>query len=389
MTNIFTRFLFPARFVLCLLFIQLFISTDAFSQGKFLDGYIISPSGDTLKGLIQYEEWDANPYHINFTNPEGIVQKIFSSEVKGFFILKTNEIYKSHRIGMLNIDLRESYNVAPSLQAKDSSDYFLKEITFGLHASLLEYKNTDGVPHYFLKKQSKLTELFNYPFYRIVDNKKYLILYDQYKNQLPLLLSDSQSFDIKIPSYDRKNLKTYIEKYNESFGVIKYKKEADEQSDFNVDLNFSAGVEGWNEPGMNLKYKPSYGIGIRFNLSRNFHNRYIKLNYQIIPSVQIAQVYTNYAEEKIDFKAFEAGIGSYFGSGKIKPFAGIDCSFPTPNWRTAILAPHFGIGFLRQFNLEVSHLIDLYSVVSKNPFFNKPRVSISYYLNLNKLFTRK
>ena len=115
----------------------------------------------------------------------------------------------------------------------------------------------------------------------------------------------------------------------------------------------------------------------------------IKLNYQVIPGVQISEVYPNFADEKVSFKALEVGMGTYFGIKDLKPFLGLDCSFPAPNWRTAILGPQFGFGYRRQFNLEVSHLVNIYSVVSKTPFFNIPRISLSYYLNLNTLFKRK
>ena len=379
-----------SRFFFIALFTTFLVSTDVFSQGKFLDGYVISLKGDTLKGTIKYEEWDASPSFINFTDQKGVLQKIFSSEVKGFFIIKTGEKYESHRIGILNIDLRESYNIAPSLETRDSSEYFLEEIVFGLYASLLAYKNTAGVSHYFLKKGPRLTELYNYSFYKTVNAKKYLIDYDEYKNQLPKLLSDSEKFSVKIPSYDRKSLKAYIEKYNESLGATEYKKVPNKQtSDFNVDVSFNAGVEGWEEPGMSLNYRPSYGMGIRFNLARNFYNRYVKLNYQIMPGVQISEVYPNFADEKVSFKALEVGVGTYFGIKDLKPFLGLDCSFPAPNWRTAILGPQFGFGYRRQFNLEVSHLVNIYSVVSKTPFFTIPRISLSYYLNLNTVFKRK
>ena len=55
-----------SRLFFVALFAAFLTSTDVFSQGKFLDGYVISLKGDTLKGTIKNEGWDQSPAYIDF-----------------------------------------------------------------------------------------------------------------------------------------------------------------------------------------------------------------------------------------------------------------------------------------------------------------------------------
>jgi hypothetical protein len=363
---------------------------QVYGQGKFLDGYIISIKGDTLKGQIRYEAWDISPNFIDFSDKNGVVQKISSEDSKSFFVSQVNETYRSKKIGILNIDLNQFYTVAPSIIAKDSARTFLREIISGSNASLLEFINSAAESHFLLDKDSKLTELINYPFYRTINDKKYLIVYDDYKNQLSNLLSDSKNFKMSIPSYTENSLRKYIKRYNESLGEEEYSIKADKfESGSSIDFLLSVGIEGWTEPGVNLKNSISYGIGFRVNLARKFNNRYIKINAFLNPRVFTGEVYNYIPNEKISLKTIEIGTGTYIGTGKIRPFAGLDYGFPLDNWRSTSLSPHFGIGYRRQFNIEISHFANFTSIVSEIPFFNRPRITLNYSLNLNMLFKKK
>lgn len=392
MINIFTRFPLPARFVFCLLFFQLFISAKVFSQGKFLDGYVISSKGDTLKGFIRYKDWDESPAKIDFTSElNGKVQSFDAREIKEFYISTINLRYKSRKIGIPDIDLDATYNTPPSLIAKDSLTIFLQEVVSSSQASLLEYINDNKVFHYYLEKDEKFTELINYSFYRLIRNNRRLLTYDDYTKQLPELLADSPNFKLEVPDYSQKDLQKYVQKYNESLGEKKYQS-GSTVSNFTFDINFNGGLESWKENNLTIKNKITYGFGMRLNLPRNFHNRYVKLNLSLIPGIftyLIDGTNNIYDIKKITVKTIELGLGSYIGSGKIKPFAGIDVSLPLKSWRTSILGPNVGIGFLQKFNLEISHFVNFYSAFVNTPLINKPRITLNYYLNLNNLFKKK
>ena len=382
-------FALPFSFVLFL--ILLLPQKNALGQGNFLPGTTISFKNDTATGFIRYPGWDENPKHIEFRrNNETDIQKLDAKSIAEFHIPSQNLIYKSRKIGVININPTAVYSTPPSLQVKDSIVILLREITSGPEISLLEYREALS-SHYYLEKKGILTELINYPFYRLVGEKTYLQTYDNYKKQLPELLSDSPELTTILPGYTKKELRKFIDKYIESVGVKKSIPESHNDEAF-IDLNLNAGAEAWREQGLTLKPKMTYGFGLRVSLPRKFHNRYVKFNMSIIPDIALNEIYNPSdpnLTDKVTLKTIELGIGTSIGSRKIRPFIGLDYAFPIRSWRSSILSPHAGIGYRRKFTLEVSHFANLNAVFMPIPLFSKPRITFNYYLNLNSLFSKK
>jgi len=392
MISISTRSTFLSRFLFVVFFAVFIVSTAAFSQGKFLDGYVISSKGDTLKGLIRYEGWDQSPLYIDFRDSQSI-RKLNTKEITEFYIDSLNTRYLSRKIGIVNITLKKLYSIPPTLETKDSLVIFLREVTSGPKATLLEDINASGDFHYYLEKDHKLVELIYYPFYRLANDKKTLLKYDNYKNQLPDILSDAKNFKAKLPYYGNKSLQRYIEKYNKSFNELAYSHSSGQEYDFTVDLIFQTGLESWREPSATFTNKLFYGFGARVNLPRKLHNRYIRMNLSLIPGMANEKIYggnNTFPDKSLStLTTWEIGAGSHFGYKKFKALAGMDVSFPIKPWRTVILGPRLGISYLRKFSLEISHFANLYFVFSDIPFFNRPNISLNYYLNLNTLFKKK
>jgi hypothetical protein len=361
--------------------------SPGFGQGKMLDGYIVSAKGDTVKGFIRYDGWGTSPMTIDFAKERnGQLDKVGPDVASRFFLIPLNERYVGKRIGILNIDLSKTYELAPSFEAKDSVTVYLREITSGPKATLLEYLDPTEQSHFFLEKDGKLTELFNYPFYRLTGGKKYLIQYDEYVRQLPVLLGDGAD-NGPVRGYSAKELRRYVDRYNGVSTSGKQSKSPAAESEMEIDAYVMGGVEAWEETDLNLGATPTFGLGVRVNLPRRFHNRYFKILFATIPGVSVSKVYNYTPDEKISLNTLEVGAGTYIGSGDFRPNIGFEYSFPLDSWRTSILGPHIGVSFRRQFSLEVSHFANLSSLVSDEvAFFNRPRISLNYYLNLNKLF---
>ncbi len=358
-----------------------------FGQGKMLESYIVSPEGDTTRGFIRYDGWGTSPMTVDFAKEKGgIVEKVGSDAAAQFYIAPLNERYVSKRIGILNIDLSKTYEQAPSLEAKDSVTVYLRQITSGPKATLLEYLDLAEQSHFFLEKSGKSKELYNYPFYRLSGGKKYLIQYDEYVRQLPVLLADGTD-NGPVRGYTAKELGRYVDRYNGVNTSEKRNKSAAAESEMEIDAFVMGGIEAWEETDVNLGTTPTFGAGLRVSLPRRFHNRYFKILFATMPGVSVSKVYNYIPDEKISLNTLEVGAGTYIGSGNLRPNIGFEYSFPLDSWRTSILGPHVGISFRRQFSLEVSHFANLSTLVSDEvPFFNRPRISLNYYLNLNKLF---
>lgn len=376
------------RFIGFSVFLSFWFSVSVLGQGKFLEGYILSPGKDTTRGFIRYEGWDVSPDKIDFARiQQGPFESMTCGQVSEFYIKAINEKYVCKKIGVLNIDLSQTYAIAPSIEAKDSVMVFLKVITSGSRATLFEHLNGQSESHYYLEIPGQLTELINYPFYRTMGNKKYLLTYDQYKKQLVRLLSDSE-MNLSVPMYSEKGLRKYVDAYNESFDGKKIENGVSSESDFEFDINFNAGTEAWKEPGLKLENKATFGVGVRMNLPRRFHNRYFKINFSMIPGASVTKMYNYIPDEKINLKTVEFGVGTFVGSGKIRPNIGMDYSYPMDSWRSTIIGPHMGIAYNRKFSLEISHFANFNTLFSDIAFFNRPRISLNYYLNLNSLFRK-
>lgn len=356
-----------------------------FGQGKMLESYIVSPEGDTTRGFIRYDGWGTSPMAVDFAKEkEGVVEKVGPDAAAQFYIASLNERYVSNRIGILNIDLSKTYELAPSFEAKDSLTVYLRQVTSGPKATLLEYLDLAEQSHFFLEKDGKLKELYNYPFYRLTGGKKYLVQYDEYVRQLPALLSDGAGLGA-VRGYSAKDLGRYVDRYN---GVSEKaaSKAISTESEMEIDVFVMGGMEGWKETEIGLDTRPTFGAGLRINLPRRFHNRYFKILFSSQGSISETEIYGYTFGQNIKLNTLEVGAGTYMGSGNFRPNLGFEYSFGLKGWRSAILGPHAGISFRRQLSLEVSHFANFGSLFSDVEFFNQPRISVNYYLNLNKLF---
>lgn len=372
------------------LMIGVIVAVMAFSrvsgQGKPLYGYVVSAKGDTAKGYIRYDGWGTSPMTVDFAKEKnGPFEKIGQDEASQFFLAPLNERYVSKRIGVLNIDLSKTYQIAPSFEAKDSVTVYLREVTTGPKATLLEYLDPTEKPHFFLEKEGKLTELLYYSFYREVRGRKYLIQYEEYERQLPVLLGEG-SDNSHLRDYSAKALGRYIDRYNGITDQVKHTRTPSIESEMQIDVHVMGGLEGWEEEGVNLGTRPTFGAGLRIDLPRRFHNRYFKILFSTIRGVSESEVYNYTSKKKVNLNTLEIGMGSYIGSGNIRPNLGLEYSFPMDSWRSSIFGPHIGISYKRLLSLEVSHFANFSAVLTNIMFFNRPRISLNYYLSLNKFF---
>jgi hypothetical protein len=358
---------------------SLTLQTNLLAQGKLVEGYIITSQNDTIRGLVKDEGWTKSPESIQFKSINEQLRTISAVDARGFGILSSNEIYKSKKIGLLDITLTQMYMTAPFLETKDSVQLFLQEIVTG-RAELYEFLNASEQPHYFIEKNNFLKELYNYPFHKSIDDKAYLLVYDDYKKQLAKLCSDADGFKAFMPPYQRKYLKQYVEKYNGTFsGNHKIFKSENNGVTFDVDVN--AALENLNQPPVVINNKFTYGIGLRINFPRKFRNRYLKFNIFVTPNALPGIKYTSY--EKISLKTLEIAVGSHFGAGKVRPYLGFQYSGVYKGHRPDFIGFQTGVSFKRRISLEIGHFANFNSAISKSKLFTPPRISLHYMLNFN------
>src|ERR1700744_6338801 len=55
-----------SKFRSYLMFVAFLLPLSLSAQSNYKPGYVVNSKGDTLRGFIDYQEWDANPDVINF-----------------------------------------------------------------------------------------------------------------------------------------------------------------------------------------------------------------------------------------------------------------------------------------------------------------------------------
>jgi len=135
-----------------ILFIILLSPWFASAQSNYKPGYAITLKGDTLKGFINYKEWDENPSSIDFKSnlSDKTSQKLTTDDVK-IFSISGYESYQKYT-GLIGTDYVDPNHIN---YGKDTSfrtaTVFLKKLAEGKNVVVLSY--SDGIrSHYYIEE---------------------------------------------------------------------------------------------------------------------------------------------------------------------------------------------------------------------------------------------
>lgn len=178
------------KYFYCLLFSLL--GTTAFAQSNFQPGYVVNAQGDTLKGYIDYREWDSNPRSIAFKDNSG--SNIFTpSEIRAFEI-NGLEKYVSYT-GKISTDKTRFPNLDDHLDTSFAKQtVFLKMITQGKYLTLYTYSDFTKSRCFLAEQNAEPFELIFRQYYG-EDSK--VITSDIYKGQL-IVYANKYSAPVKV-----------------------------------------------------------------------------------------------------------------------------------------------------------------------------------------------
>lgn len=195
------------------------------AQNNFVEGYVVTHSGDTLKGLIDNKEPDYTVDAVNFRGEDGAEAIFRPEDITGFFF-PGREYYESYSVSM-DLSPVKITELAQSDIRRIVPDtvVFLQLLVKGM-ASLYFLMDRNEKEHFYIRKDSDtLTELQIKYFLRRSSeyssrNTNVLIRQENYKGQLSLLLNDCNEVKSLITStpYERDPLMKLIKKYNECTG---------------------------------------------------------------------------------------------------------------------------------------------------------------------------
>jgi hypothetical protein len=156
---------------LCLLIAYLAIPLTSFSQTNFKEGFIIKLNTDTVKGFINYREWDKSPKKVQFKNSlkDANPLSLDPSQIKEFSVIGF-EKYVSY-IGNVSMDPTKYPNLPTGLDTTSTIDtIFLKPITSGQNIIFLVNQDNIKKRLYFLENGQTPVEL-RYHQYFFGDSK--------------------------------------------------------------------------------------------------------------------------------------------------------------------------------------------------------------------------
>ncbi|MCD4790902.1 MAG: hypothetical protein K8R37_12965 [Bacteroidales bacterium] len=294
------------KFYTIFLIINLFIINSTFSQKNFEPGYVINIKGDSIKGLIDYRNWEKNPESIIFkTNL--YAKEIIYTPIDIIKFCVANEIYMS---GIVEID--ESpfktkdltyYNVAQN----KIDTVFLQTLIYG-EKSLFSLKDKKGKKHFFIGMDNEFETLIFRQYLKKVSGNTIIVKNENYKGQLILYFQDCPSLREKISNvnYTEKSLiNLFLNYYECNKSSIEYQKKTDK-------LSIETGIIG----GLSLtelKFKSNYfyeivyanyplsinlslGLFCDLILPRN-HGKWSIYNELIYTTYKVNDEYMNYESE--------------------------------------------------------------------------------------------
>ncbi|GAB3501596.1 hypothetical protein [Emticicia fontis] len=165
------------------------IAFSAFSQKNYVKGYIILKNQtDTLKGLIDDQDWTVNPTSINFMDFNNREQSYSINKLSSFGVTDK----ESYLIGKTDLDItpfetNKLIKDRNQIIAKDTLQAFL--VLLKADYSLLYLKDATDKEHFFYKDGQKIIELTNHKFLQQRGDKLFEFNNKLYQKQLEMLFN--------------------------------------------------------------------------------------------------------------------------------------------------------------------------------------------------------
>jgi len=216
-------------------------SVPALAQKNFKPGWIVRLNGDTLRGEINYRNWEQNPKSFTFRLNERDephtcnVYQLQSFEVTGYDRYLKAEIVKD----ALPVNVNELTEPGTLRWVRDT--VFLRALLIGERVSL--YELVDEKPHYFIREKGREPEELLYRIYLNTGNATTSTIQYIFRDQLKRFGADDKKLQRQI---------------NQA-----YYTESDLQKIVRT-INGQGSVTDLNQPKGNL-FRPYAGLGVSYN----------------------------------------------------------------------------------------------------------------------------
>lgn len=189
----------------------------AFGQNRFVDGYVVISSGDTIKGFIKDQNWRVNPSSIKFRKgADGGTTTYTAAEIK-LFRTFSGTYYESKAV-MYDRSPVELALLSTSAEPRWEKDTLLLEVVVKGQVNLYYLVDATSKKHFFVEKAGSdlAEELLDVRYLVYQNGVKTASSTQQYKSQLRNYMGDCQEVQGRIlqTEYNLTSLRALTTKYN-------------------------------------------------------------------------------------------------------------------------------------------------------------------------------
>lgn len=265
---------------------------SVFAQETFESGSLITPSGDTLHGYIDYRNWYLNPESVRFKSSPEAPEKTFTlQDLQGFNV--HHETYTKATVWLnTSTDQLQQLSTSPTPQLEERT-VFLRTLVEGVK-SLYYLKDTKDRTHFYIRRD-RTYELLTYYRYKVsTEQSAQIAVLDTYKEQLKSYFSDCAETQKKVSfaAYNQISLQKLFENYFRNCGHTTEIRTTTRER-IKVQVGLVAGLtyttlkfSGPSSlPNFSSSYGPAGGLSLKLGLPRTrqrlaIHNELLYTSYR-------------------------------------------------------------------------------------------------------------
>jgi hypothetical protein len=255
-----------------------------FAQKNIVKGYLVTNTGDTLRGTINNKDWLKNPAFILFKSDlSSKIEKISPLQIKSFSVSDKGDIYESHKVSIdlsphIEMQIFSLDNTADMKVIVPDTTLFLSVLVRG-NATLYHFYDTNTKPHYYYSKkgENEINELILQKATYYKNNVQFIGEDKKYQNQLTVLNDCKELQDFSNVSFSSNSLSAVFSKYNQCVGNKSSKIIRSDKSNalfFVMAGGSFTNIKFRDIPAIEKNVFPILGLGMDFILPRN-RNKWI------------------------------------------------------------------------------------------------------------------
>src|SRR4051812_42975610 len=192
----------------------LFLALTLTAQKNYQPGWLVLNNGDTVRGQIDYRNWERNPRTIRFKQSQTAEATNYTVETLQSFEVAGEDYYLRAIVTKDMLPVKLNALEFEGEQKMITDTVFVRSVIQGDRISL--YELIDDKPHYFIQQPGGTFEELIYQVYLSKSDRLHTVTHALYKDQLKRFAINNTSLRNRIDNsdYREKDLTSVIRKLN-------------------------------------------------------------------------------------------------------------------------------------------------------------------------------